>query len=136
MTPTLTLAVYAEAVARLARPFSEREVVLADLGIDGAAFELAARAWPAVLKRDPEARAEFRRLFKRANDAQAPAEPSLPDATMLGARPALGPVMPFVDGEFRPAAHPLAPAERREGGDETVPLGALPAALAARKGGS
>jgi hypothetical protein len=138
--PILSLADYARAVARLARPFAQPEDELHALGLDVARYQQAGREWTSTLSADPTARSEFTRLYRaetRALSAGArdgrPAEPVGAravvnvDETAMGAVPPLGPVLPFVEGTFRPApalaSSPTRTPRSEPNPDETQAMG-------------
>ncbi len=141
---TLSLVEYARAVARLAEPFAVPAEALRSLGLDPEAFERAARQWTAVLARDPNVRREFSRLYRvergvpsethalehgGSEPTRSPCPPTdtrNPDETAFGAVPALGPVLPFVEGRFTPPPELPSlgrPPAREPNPDETQALG-------------
>jgi hypothetical protein len=136
--PIVSLATYAQAVARLAQPFARPDAELQALGLDAARYEQASREWAAALRAQPTLRREFSLLYReealalagsgfgsRAGAAAPPVPPN-PDETALGTVPALGPILPFVAGAFRPVTEP-SPARARPHSepnpDETQALG-------------
>jgi hypothetical protein len=144
---TLSLVEYVRAVARLAEPFAVPDEALRSLGLDAEAFDRAARQWTAVLARDPNVRREFSRLYRAERGVPSatsagerglsesgtslacpPTDTGNPDETAFGAVPALGPVLPFVEGRFSP--RPELPLPRRSAAlepnpDETQALGLI-----------
>jgi hypothetical protein len=141
-TPILSLGEYARAVARLARPFARPETELGVLGLDAARYEQAGREWTAVLRVDPMARREFSRLYREAGSVSMeagghadPAPRGSPtaavnvDETAMGAVPAVGPILPFVDGTFRPTPESAPPhmsvPSSEPNPDETQALGVV-----------
>jgi hypothetical protein len=138
---TLSLAEYVRAVARTSEPFATPDEALRSLGLDPDAFDRAARHWTAVLARDPNVRREFSRLYRaergvpnaasaseRAGPSSRPTDTCNTDETAFGALPALGPVLPFVEGRFVPPPElpsPRRPPALEPNPDETQALGLI-----------